>query len=81
MGGDERVYGISVGVYVRADVGQESAAESALDALAEAAAAALRTAGYRVTGSDAAAEGAPLREADGVFYRYERLLVETQEYD
>lgn len=80
-GHDQVNIGLSVTIYVRADQGQEDAAEDRLDQLLEGVADALRDAHFIVGESDAAPDGAPLRNIDGVFYRAERIPVSFEEYD
>ena len=72
--------GITVSLYVRCDVGDEDAAEDELDELTREAALALVTAGFTLQPSDAAPEGAPLRNIDGTFYRVERLPLRVEHY-
>lgn len=78
---DQEDQGLYVSLYVRADDGQEDAAEDTLDQLIVAAGDALRDAGFAIGESDAAPDGAPLRNIDGVFYRVERFPVTYTDYD
>lgn len=77
---DENVIKLSVTIYVRCEDGAEDTAEDVLDQLAEAAATALNTAGFIVGESDAAPDGAPLRNIDGVFYRVEVMSLTYEEW-
>jgi len=77
---NEAVHRLSVTVYVRCDEGGEDAAEDNLDTLAEAAAVALKNAGFLVGESDASPEGSPLRLIDGAYYRAEVLVVQYEEW-
>lgn len=76
----QNTYRYSVTMYVRADAGGEDAAEDTLDDLRDSVGGALRTAGYMVGESDAAPDGAPLRNIDGVLYRAERIPVAYEDY-
>lgn len=73
--------GLLISVYVRVEVGDESAAEDQLDDLVETAVAELADAGFEIDQSDATPESAPLRLIDGVAYRVERVPIRMEEYD
>lgn len=66
-------------IYVRCDEGGEDSAEDTLDTLVEAAQRAFINASFLIEGSDAAPEGAPLRNIDGVFYRVEQVVLTYEE--
>lgn len=78
---DGLLYGLSVTIYVAADVGYEDAAEDTLDDLVALTADTLRDLGYSIGESDAAPDNAPLRNIDGRFYRAERLPISIEDYD
>lgn len=77
---DEILLRLSVTIYVSCELGGEDAAEDQLDTLVHAAAVALKNARFLVGESDAAPEGAPLRNIDGRFYRAEVLPLSIEEY-
>ncbi len=77
---NEAVHRVNVTIYVRCDDGQEDATEDALDTLAEAAAVALRSAGFLVGESDAAPDSAPLRNIDSQLYRCEVIPLVFEEW-
>ncbi len=64
--------GLTLTIYTRNDEG-DAAAEDLHDTLVQQVLAPLRNAGFQVGGSDAAPDGAPLRNIDEVFYRTERI--------
>jgi hypothetical protein len=66
---------LTVAIYVRAEAGSEGAAEDQLDTLVEAAALALADDRWEVGATDAAPDGAPLRNIDGALYRVERFTI------
>jgi len=70
---------LTVAIYVRAEIGDEDAAEDQLDGLVEAALVALKNAGFFVGESDSAPENAPLRNIDGKFYRVELIPINVEE--
>lgn len=82
---DEHDLLLSATIYVRcdqsADGSTEAAAEDTLDSLVTAALPALRSAGYLVDGAtDAAPDGFPLRDIQGIFYRTERIPIVLETY-
>lgn len=79
-GEDQFNNSITATFYVRADEDAEDAAEDSLDTLMRSAIVALKNAGFTAGESDAAPDGAPLRNIDGVFYRTERLSLTVEEY-
>lgn len=82
---DEHDLLLSATIYVRCDQSvdgtTEAAAEDTLDTLVTAAEIALRAAGYLIDGAtDAAPDGAPLRDIQGVLYRVERIPIVLETY-
>lgn len=76
----QNTLGFLVRTFVRVDIGDEESAEDKLDDLRDAAGMGLRSAGYTVGESNAAPDGVPLRNIDGVFYRVEDTPVSIEEY-